>query len=93
VSPDYFKLKINVLEMTAYLTDEVFSLAEQFSKAAELVERSNWKRQYRAERAGGETARMLLLLLPEGRITASAEFKRTKLLNERVLRLQELVLH
>lgn len=36
---------------------------------------------------------MVLLMLPEGRITASAEFKRTKLLSERVLRLQELVLH
>jgi hypothetical protein len=33
------------------------------------------------------------MMLPEGRITATAELKRTKLLSERVLKLQELVLH
>jgi hypothetical protein len=36
---------------------------------------------------------MILLILPEGRITASAEIKRAKLLNERILKLATLVVH
>jgi hypothetical protein len=94
MAPDYLKVKLNTLEMTASLTDEVFSLANQFTKAATAANNSSWKRQYGSNRAGGEQPRkMLLVILPEGRITASVEFKRTKLLCERVLKLQELVLH
>lgn len=90
VAPDYLKVKLNTLEMTASLTDEVFSLADQFSKTATAINSSNWKRQYGTNRVvGGDKPRkMLLVILPEGRITASVEFKRTKLLSERVLRLQ-----
>jgi hypothetical protein len=79
--------------MTASITDEVFSLAEQFSKASLACEKSNWKRYYQPEKIYKSSKKMVLVILPEGRITASAEFKRAKLLNERVLKLQELIIH
>lgn len=93
LSKEYSKLKLNTLEMTASLTDQVFSLAEQFQNAAIACEKSAWKRQYPTERVEENGQKMLLVILPEGRITASAEYKRTKLLNERVLKLQELIIH
>jgi hypothetical protein len=46
VAGDYLKIKLNSLEMTARFTDEVFSLANQFSKAATTANCSSWKRQY-----------------------------------------------
>ncbi len=47
VSSEYLKIKLNTLEMTASLTDEVISLADQFSKASQECEKSRWKRFYK----------------------------------------------
>lgn len=68
---DYLKIKLSNLEITASLTDEVFYLADQFSAASKAAELSPWKRQY-AEGQKVAARKMLLLVLPEGRITATA---------------------
>lgn len=72
LNKEYSKFKLNTLEMTASLTDEVFSLAEQFQKAANACEKSAWKRHYPVEKVVESGRKMLLAILPEGRITASA---------------------
>ena len=93
VAADYLKLKLNTLEMTVSLTDEVLTLTQQFSQAAAIARDSSWNRQYGPKVVDARLRKMLLMMLPEGRITATAEFKRTILLSERVLKLKELVLH
>lgn len=73
-------------------TDALLTLTAQFEQAAQKMQNSGWQKVY-AQKPILETGRMILLLIPEGRLAATVEIKRATVIKEWTLKLPRLTIH
>ncbi len=95
----YLKVKVNHLQLTAAFTDSIFTMSELYSRVAEEIKKSGWKKEY-IEFKRENSNRSLLVILPGGlmenqsfKIVVSAQLKNIKILNDRMLYLKGLTIH
>ena len=92
-------MKLNHLEVTAGFTDQLFELTDKFALETENIVKSGWKKSYHQAKKD-ENHRLILLMAPAGsnegrtsKITINVELKSQKILADRVLHIQKLMIH